>query len=72
MHVILESRHAGFNEWAESNNIVILYPYVKPSAEVPLNPKGCWDWWGYTNAEYGLKAGWQMQFVNELVRTLIK
>ena len=49
----------------------MLYPYTKPSAAAPLNPKGCWDWWGYTNAEYGLKSGWQMQFVHELVNTIM-
>jgi hypothetical protein len=31
----------GMNEWAETNNIVILYPYVKRSpVGVPVNPKG--------------------------------
>lgn len=32
--------HAGYNEWAESNNIIILYPYVKPSQALPTNPNG--------------------------------
>ena len=36
---------AGFNEWAEGNGIVVLYPQVNASL---LNPQGCWDWWGYT------------------------
>ncbi len=34
------AQHAGFNAWAESNNIVVLYPYVKVSEHVPMNPNG--------------------------------
>src|SRR3546814_9119102 len=41
----------GYNEWAETNNIVVLYPYAKPDAMIG-NPNGCWDWWGYTNRNY--------------------
>ncbi len=26
--------------------IVVLFPQVEPSFQ-PLNPNGCWDWWGY-------------------------
>ena len=66
------ARYSGFNEWAEANNIVVLYPYVRPSLDgLPLNPKGCWDWWGYTNDEYGLKSGWQIEFVHELINAII-
>jgi len=32
--------HIGLNEWAESNNIVVLYPYVKKSSSTPSNPNG--------------------------------
>lgn len=31
---------SGYNEWAESNNIIVLYPYAKKSKELPLNPNG--------------------------------
>ena len=34
---------AGYNGWAEANRIVVLYPQATAT---PLNPKGCWDWWG--------------------------
>ena len=62
--------HSGFNDWAEANNIIVLYPYTKVSSTVPFNPKGCWDWWSYTNYEYGVKAGIQMQFVKKLIDTI--
>lgn len=34
------AEHAGFNSWAEANNIIVLYPYVKPSHLTPYNPNG--------------------------------
>ncbi|WP_108259097.1 extracellular catalytic domain type 2 short-chain-length polyhydroxyalkanoate depolymerase [Mangrovicoccus ximenensis] len=37
----------GYNGWAEANNIVVLYPQAEPTA-TGNNPKGCWDWWGYS------------------------
>ncbi len=37
----------GYNQWADNNAIVILYPQVDASL---LNPMGCWDWWGYTGS----------------------
>lgn len=30
----------GMNEWAESNNIIVLYPYAKKSYSMPSNPNG--------------------------------
>jgi poly(3-hydroxybutyrate) depolymerase len=36
----------GYNEIAESNNIIVLYPQATGSDGGPLqNPDGCWDWW---------------------------
>ena len=42
----------GFNRWAESNNIVVLYPQAD---ETPGNPNACWDWWGYTDQHHATK-----------------
>lgn len=58
--------YSGFNVWAEENDIMILYPYVKSSLD---NPKGCWDWWGYTGPEYGTRHGKQIQFIERILRT---
>lgn len=60
----------GFNSWAEENDIIVLYPYVKVSSVIPYNPKGCWDWWSYTGDNYGLKSGVQLQFVRSLIGAL--
>jgi hypothetical protein len=62
--------HSGFNSWAEANDIVVLYPYVKVSNTLPFNPNGCWDWWAYTGVDYGLKTGVQVRFVAALAATL--
>ena len=36
--------HAGYNELAEKNDIIIIYPQARTSV---LNPYGCWDWYVY-------------------------
>ena len=59
---------AGYNEWAETNDIVILYPQAAISVET--NPLGCFDWWGYTNSDYALKRGIQTAGVYAMVQTL--
>ena len=62
--------HVGLNEWAESNNIVVVYPQVVRSPLVPYNPNGCWDWWGYNSPAYASKLGYQVSFVNNIITTL--
>lgn len=37
-------KHAGYNGWAEANNIILLYPQTVSSDWNPANPQGCWDW----------------------------
>lgn len=64
------ANYAGYNSWAEANNIIVLYPYVKKSMSMPSNPNGCWDWWGYTDKYYGLQKGVQMQFVRSLIKAV--
>ena len=50
-------RNAGFNEWAESNQLIVAYPQIEKSL---FNPKGCWDWWGYTDENYDQRSGKQV------------
>jgi len=61
----------GYNEWAETNNIVVLYPQVVKSTMFPSNPNGCWDWWGYVSYDYAFKNGPQMLFVRSLAQSLM-
>ena len=37
---------AGYNRWADTNKLIVLYPQTAATDPAPLNPKGCWDWWG--------------------------
>jgi poly(3-hydroxybutyrate) depolymerase len=69
--------HAGYNEWADTNDLLVLYPqtvasgrYVNPLSSIPYNPNGCWDWWGYTGDEYARKDGAQIAAVEAMVRRL--
>ena len=55
-------REAGFNRWADAYGVVVLYPQTRASF-APLNPNACWDWWGYTGAEYDTRAGAQIQWL---------
>lgn len=57
------AKHAGYNEWAESNDLIILYPQVDSSKIAPMNPMGCWDWWGYTDENYATNDGAQIRVV---------
>lgn len=60
--------HAGYNEWAELNRIVVLYPQA---ASVPmLNPKACWDWWGYTGDAYATREGVQIKALRQMIERL--
>jgi poly(3-hydroxybutyrate) depolymerase len=37
----------GYNEMADTNKIIVLYPQTQ--AGKPMNPQGCWDFWGYSD-----------------------
>lgn len=41
--------HTGYNEVADTNKIIVLYPQANASLAPAYNPKGCWDFWGYTS-----------------------
>jgi len=61
---------SGLNEWAESNNLLVLYPQVASSKFAPLNPYGCWDWWGYTNEHYATREGPQIIVIKAMIDAL--
>ena len=41
--------YAGYNDVAESNDVIIIYPQVLNSTS---NPYACWDFTGYTSSNY--------------------
>lgn len=61
-------KDAGYNEWAETNRIVVLYPQSAKLA--PLNPYACWDWFGFTGPGYVEKTGAQMSAIRKMIEAL--
>lgn len=61
---------AGYNEWAETNRLLVLYPQVASSKLAPMNPLGCWDWWGYTDSDYATKSGAQIAVIKATLDAL--
>ena len=68
----LFAKFAGYNEWAQANDIVVLYPQIQARSSIPLNPQGCWDWWGqdYTREGYHTKRGKQVKAVAQMINLL--
>ncbi len=60
---------AGFNRWADVYGTAVLYPQTRASF-APLNPQACWDWWGYSGADYDSRQGVQLRWVVNAVRAL--
>ena len=60
---------SGIDAWADTNKIIVLYPYAVPApGPAPYNPNGCWDWWGYDDPNYSLKSGTQISIVYRMVQ----
>jgi poly(3-hydroxybutyrate) depolymerase len=71
------ARHAGYNGVAEANRIVVLYPQARPvtmawfGVTLPWpNPKGCWDWWGFTGRGYATREGVQPRAIKAMIDRL--
>ena len=64
------ARQAGYNRWADANRMVVLYPQVAKSRFWPVNPRGCWDWWGYSGANYASRDGLQLKAVRRMLYAL--
>lgn len=54
------------NEWAESNNIVILYPQATANI-LQDNPNACFDWWGFVDSNYATKDGTQVDIFRQMI-----
>ncbi len=69
-------REAGYNRWADTNHLIVLYPQTIARngwglrSSFVYNPRGCWDWWGYTDSQYHTKAGAQIRAVKAMVDRL--
>ena len=63
-------REAGYNRWADGNRLIVVYPQVVARYFWIYNPRGCWDWWGYTGTNYATKEGAQIRAVAKMVDRL--
>ena len=61
----------GYNRWAATNNVIVLYPQVqKLTVTTDLfagNPQGCWDFWGYNGKDFAFKTGPQIATVDAMI-----
>ncbi|ELR13970.1 PHB depolymerase [Acanthamoeba castellanii str. Neff] len=68
--------HSGLNQWAETNNMIVLYPQAIVSSLIPYNPKACWDCpsirWGYTGTAYASQAGLQVAAIKRMINSLTR
>lgn len=62
----------GLNEYADTNNLIVLYPQTVATTVTPLNPNGCWDWWGYGSTHYADKQGPQIAAVRAMLDRLAR
>ncbi|GAA0695632.1 hypothetical protein ISN75_06260 [Dyella marensis] len=62
-------KDAGFNRWADVYGVAVLYPQTRASM-APLNPQACWDWWGYSGANYDTRQGVQLRWLVRAVEAL--
>jgi len=62
----------GYNSWADTNHLIVLYPQTKSSPFLPLNPEGCWDWWSYIDHQdsYVTKSGAQIRTLKAMLDAL--
>ena len=70
-------RHAGYNQWADANRIVVLYPQTTAITTRVLgltlpwpNPQACWDWWGFTGSDYYLQSAPQIHAIEAMIERL--
>jgi poly(3-hydroxybutyrate) depolymerase len=61
------ARDSGFARWADTNNLIVLFPQT---ATTPINPQGCWDWWGYSGPDYLTRNAPQIIAVRRMVERM--
>jgi len=64
------AREAGYNRWADTNRLIILYPQTIVRYLWLFNPRGCWDWWGYSGADYATRDGAQLRAIKAMLDAL--
>lgn len=60
-------KSTGFARWADTNNLIVLFPQT---AVMAFNPQGCWDWWGYTGRDFLTRDAPQIVAVRHMLDAL--
>jgi poly(3-hydroxybutyrate) depolymerase len=62
----------GYDAWADTNRLIVLYPQTAVSWYLPYNPLACWDLWGYVdeNDSYVTKSGSQIRSIKAMLDAL--
>ena len=55
--------------YADTDNLVVLHPQAISSV-LPVNPEGCWDWWGYDGSNFAVRSAPQMTAIVNMVHAL--
>ena len=63
-------RDVGYNRWADTNRLIVLYPQAIARYWWIYNPRGCWDWWGYSGIGYTARTGLQIASVQRMLSAL--
>jgi poly(3-hydroxybutyrate) depolymerase len=61
---------SGYLETAAANQVVLLFPQIAASYQ-PLNPMGCWDWWGYEGEDFATRSAPQIRAVRMMIGDLL-
>jgi poly(3-hydroxybutyrate) depolymerase len=76
-------RNVGLNEWADTNDIIVLYPQARSFGAKDVstqsvdtlfqtNPEGCWNWFGYgSDRDYMLKSGVQITALHAMIQRMM-
>jgi poly(3-hydroxybutyrate) depolymerase len=68
----------GYNSWADTNRVIVLYPQTDSISLfpffpfLPFNPDACWDWWSYVDHQdtYVTKSGSQINVIKAMLDKL--
>jgi len=65
----LFARRGNLDTYADTNDLVVLYPQAVAGV-LPVNPQGCWDWFGYTGHDFAVKSAPQLTAITSMVHAL--
>ncbi len=78
-------KHAGYDQWADKNDIIVLYPQTRSITvlgliNMPELKTGCWDWFGYSGFDktsrydknFANKKGFQIAAIRRMLDCLAK